>query len=101
MTIETGVERGIMLADFGEKFVYRTLGSGSKTITAIFDNNYQAVDAGGNLPFAMQQPQLTCRTSDIPNAGEGDTVVINGSTYTVRIVMSDGTGITELMLEKA
>jgi hypothetical protein len=101
MSIETSIERSIMLADFGDKVQYKTQNAGTDTITAIFDNGYQSVDAGGNVAFAMQQPQLTCKTSDIPNASEGDTVVISGTTYTVRVVMPDGTGITELMLEKA
>lgn len=100
MAVETADDRLIMLADFGQSIPYTPLGGSPVNITAIFDNSYEAVDAGGGVSFAMQQPRLTCRTSDVLNAVEGDTFSINGATYKVVIVMPDGTGITELMLER-
>lgn len=100
MPVETADERSYLLADFGEAVTYTPSGGQATTITAIFDNGYEAVDAGGGVAFAMQQPRLTCRTSDVSSAAEGDTCVVGGFTYKVSIVMPDGTGITELMLEK-
>jgi len=100
MPVETADDRLYMLADFGEAVTYTPTGGAESSVTAIFDNGYEAVDAGGGVSFAMQQPRLTCRTSDVPNAAEGDAVVVGGVSYKIAIVMPDGTGITELMLEK-
>ena len=101
MAVETANDRFYMLQDFGVTVSYTYLDDTTTTFTGIFDNDYQAVDAGGGIAFAMQQPRVTCRTAEVVNADEGDTAVIEGVTYTVRVVMSDGTGITELTLEKA
>lgn len=88
-----------MIADFGQTVTY-TKGESSTDITAIFDNEYEAVDAGGGVPFAMSQPRFYCRTSDVPNAVDGDTLTVNSVVYIIRIVMPDGTGVTELQCEK-
>lgn len=100
MAVETADDRLIMLADFGEAVLYTPVGGTQVSITAIFDNGYEAVDAGGGVSFALQQPRLTCRTLDVSSAAEGDAVSVGGVSYKVSIVMADGTGITELMLEK-
>ena len=89
-----------MLQDFGVTAKYRAAGSGSRDILGIYDNAYEAVDAGGTVGFALQQPRFTCRTADVADVVEGDTLTIESQQYIVRIVMPDGTGITELMLEK-
>lgn len=100
MAVETADDRLLMLADFGVSVAYTySSGAGTKTITGIFDNQYEAVDTGGGVAFAMQQPKLTVRTSDVQGATDGDQVVIDGVDYFVRVIMQDGTGITELMLE--
>ena len=89
-----------MLQDFGVTARYRAAATGTQDLLGIYDNAYEAVDAGGTVSFAMQQPRFTCRTADIPSAAEGDTMTLDGQQYIVRIVMPDGTGITELMLER-
>lgn len=99
MGIETATEREVLLADFGETMSYTPLGGTATDITAIFDNAYQAVDAGGTIAFAVSQPKIMCRTSDVSSAQEGDTIVYNSTTYTMTIVMDDGTGMSEIMLE--
>lgn len=101
MPIETSDDRLIFLADFGVTVTYTYQGGGSVSFTAILDNAYEAVDVGGNVPFAMLQPRIFCRTEDVPSAADGDTAVISGVTYNVRVVMKDGTGMTEMMLEVA
>jgi hypothetical protein len=101
MPVETADDRLLMLADFGVTVSYTYADATVTSFTGIFDSDYQAVDAGGGVAFAMQQPRVTCRTADVSGALEGDTAVIEGVTYTVRVVMDDGTGITELTLEKA
>jgi len=95
MAVELAGDREILLADFGVTITW----SGSE-ITGIFDNMYTAEDVGGSIAFAMTQPKLLCRTADINGMAEGDVVVVEAVNYYVRIIMPDGTGMTELMLEK-
>ena len=97
--VETGDDRSIMLADFGETVSYTPSGGSAKDVTGIFDTVDQAVEAGGSVPFAMSQPRLTVRSSDVVGISEGDDFVIRSSSYKVVIVMADGTGITEIALE--
>ena len=96
--IETAADRLLMLSDFGVDADYTHDGDTS-TIKGILDKEYQSVDAGGGVAFAMEQPRFHVRTSDAPNAVDGDTIVIGGVNYIIRIVMPDGTGMTELQLE--
>ena len=99
MPVETAADRAIMIADFGESVTFAPQHSASYTVTGIFDMQYNAVDAGGSVEFAMSEPRLTVRTADVDGVIEGDEFIIRSLTYVVRIVMSDGTGITELALE--
>ena len=99
MPVETATEREVLLADFGETMSYTPSGGTATDITAIFDNAYQAVDAGGTLAFAVSQHKTLCSTSDVSGAQEGDSIVYSGTTSTMSIVMNDGTGISEIMLE--
>jgi len=101
MAVETDALRSIMLADFGVSVTYTPSGGSASTITGIFDHEYQAVQGGGEVAFAVEQPKVLVRTSDVSSAAEGDTVVIAGVTYTVTVVMIDGTGFTDLALEKS
>lgn len=100
MPVETADDRLAMLADFGETATYTPVGGSAVSITGIFDNAYEAVNAGGTVPVAITQPHFVCRTADVPSADDGDSIVIRSVTYIVRVVMSDGTGITDLMLER-
>ena len=99
MAIETGIERAIMLADFGELVTFTPFGGSSVSITGIFDCTYEAVDSGGSVSFAVEQPRLTVKTSDVSGVAEGDSFTVRSSDYIARIVMADGTGITEIALE--
>jgi hypothetical protein len=99
MPVETANDRALMIADFGESVTFMPTGRAKSTITAIFDNQYQSVDAGGTVSFAVVQPRLTLRTADIPNAVEGDCFLIRNKLYVITILMDDGTGITEIALE--
>ncbi len=99
MPVETATERGALLADFGTTATYGPLFGEQKSITVIFDNGYQAVDAGGTVAFAVSQPKIICRTADIVDAEEGDKIVHDNITYTISVIMSDGTGMSEIMLE--
>lgn len=101
MAVETATERAIMfaLADFGVAATFTPVGGTGSSIVVIFDNAYESVDIGGSVSFAATQPRATCRTTDVPGVTEGATLAIDGTTYTIRVVMPDGTGVTEMMLE--
>ena len=99
MAVESASDRLIMLSDFGEAILYTPINGAQVSITGIFDKTYEAVDAGGSVSFAVEQPRVTARTTDVPAAAEGDAMIIRSQNYKVAIVMADGTGITEFALE--
>lgn len=101
MPVESAADRAIFLStnDFGVSATF-TRGVTVTTISGIFDNDFIEVDAGGTIPFAMQQPTFLARTSDVAAAVEDDTLLIAGTTYKIRVVQADGTGMTNLILEK-
>ena len=103
MAVETAVERAIFVStnDFGVSATYTpSTGGASSTISGIFDNDYIEVDTGGNVGYALLQPRFLCRTTDVSTVNENATLVIATVTYRVKIVKPDGTGMTELILEK-
>lgn len=99
MAVETDNDRLAMLNDFGVTAVHTSNGNDTDVV-GIFDKDYEAVDVGGSVPFAMEQPRFYYRTSDLPSVSDTDIIQIEGSTYYVRVIMPDGQGITELQLEK-
>lgn len=70
------------------------------TITGILDNPYLAADAGGIVEFSSTSPTFMTKTSDLPDLAYGDTLEIGSTTYMIREIMPDGTGITTLALEE-
>lgn len=99
MPVETDIERAVMLADFGQTATF-THGATTTTIRGIFDNDFINVDVGGGVGMAMQEPKFFAKTSDVTTAVEDDTLVTGGITYKIKVVQSDGTGMTLLVLEK-
>jgi hypothetical protein len=101
MAVESANDRAIFLSanDFGTSVTF-TRGATVTTISGIFDNDFIEVDAGGGVPFAMQQPRFLARTADVASAVEDDTLLISGTTYKIKVVQHDGTGMTNLILEK-
>ena len=100
MAVELADDRAIFLADFGVTATYTPSFGAEKSITVIFDNEYLDVDVGGSVAFATQQPKILARDGDISGMKEGDVITISNVDYTIRVVMPDGTGMTEIMLEK-
>jgi len=99
VTVETAAERNAMLADFGVDAIFDPATSSHRTVKGIFDNIYEEVEAGGRVGIAMQQPRFFCKTADISGAGEGDALEIGSVPYTIKVIMSDGNGMSELVLE--
>lgn len=73
-----------------------------RVVPGIYDDAYEAVDARGNVEFATTAPRFMCATAALPsNTREGDALRISSTSYTIRVVQPDGTGMTTLILEKA
>jgi hypothetical protein len=104
MPVETLDDRKLLVADFGVACTGTPTGGGSVSFTAIYDAQHALEEAGGFVAFSLDQPRLTCVSSEVSTLAEGNTVVVPvdsvNTNYTIRVVMPDGTGITELALEK-
>ena len=99
MAVETAADRLEMLSDFGESVTYTPDGGSPSTITTIFDDTFEDLQIG-EAGLSTGKPVCLCRTADVSDATEGATIQRGAVIYTVRIVMADGTGMTELQLEE-
>lgn len=101
MAVEGDTERAIFFSsdDFGSAATYTPSGGSASTINGIFDKDYALAAIGDGVGVGSNDPRFICRTSDVSSAANGDTIVVNSVTYTVRNVEDDGTGITTLELE--
>jgi len=93
MSVETAADRSAMLADYGTT-VTKTDAS---TFTAIFDNDFLAVDLDES-EVESTEPTLLARTADVSGLAHGDSLTISAVSYTVRGIQPDGTGMTQIML---
>lgn len=104
MAVETDVFRSTLLSDFGQSVTLTPISGSQSTFTAIFDAQHIFEEVGGSVAYSVQQPKLTCRTTDVNAVVEGDSVALivegTNTTYKVRAIMPDGTGFTELQLEE-
>ena len=88
------------LDDFGTEAVYTQTNKRPIKVNGIFDNPHASITATDMMDVTMPKPSFVCRTVDIPTAAEGDTIKINNVTYTVRVVATDGLGVTTLVMER-
>lgn len=88
------------LDDFGTEAVYTQTNKRPIKVSGIFDNPHASITATDMMDVTMPKPSFVCRTVDIPTAAEGDTIKINNVTYTVRVVATDGLGVTTLVMER-
>jgi hypothetical protein len=104
MSVETLADRRIMIKDFGIDVSYIPVSGGRATFKGIFDSDHAFEEIGGSVSFSVSQPRLTCVTADVKEVVEGDVITFPVDNvlaeYVVRVVLADGTGITELQLEK-
>ena len=71
------------------------------TIYGIFDNDYMAVDTGiGSVAFSESNPRFYGKTDAFVEIKYGDKLEIGADTWIIKEIMPDGTGHTELALEK-
>jgi|SRR5687767_1537395 len=98
MAVETAADRAIYVnpAEFGVTATY-----GSTSLNGIFDSDYFAASVGAQVDIVGARLRFLCRTADIPGgAGHGDSILIASEPYVVREIHHDGTGMTELVIEK-
>jgi hypothetical protein len=83
----------------GSVATYTPSGGSASSINVIFNNEYILVDEG-EVGVNSTIPVITCRTSDVSSVAMNDTFVIDSVTYKSKIIRPDGTGVTEIQLEK-
>lgn len=88
------------LDDFGTEAVYTKVGKRPYKVMGIFDNPHASVTATEMMDVTIPKPSFVCRTSDIPDAEEGDTMKIRNVYYKLRVVATDGLGVTTLLMER-
>lgn len=86
--------------DFAEVATYTRVGGSAVSVTGIFDEPQASRNATDLIDITIPSPQFVCRTADVPLAADGDAIVIRTVSYTVRVVLTDGTGVSTLILEK-
>jgi len=93
--------RGIFtITDFAVEGVYTPAGGTPKVINGIFDKPQASRNATEYLEITIPAPQFVCPSADVIDVEEGDTLRVDSVTYTIRVVLNDGTGVTTLILEK-
>jgi len=80
----------VFFADFGVDAAFSGTGS---VVRGIFDNGYVEVQG-----VATRGPLFRCVEAEVPDA-VGETLQIDGRTYTIRNAEPDGTGLALLQLE--
>jgi hypothetical protein len=86
--------------DFAEVATYTAVGGNAASVTGIFDAPQASRGATDLVDVTIPSPQFVCRTADVAAAADGDQLVIRNEAYTVRVVFTDGTGVSTLVLEK-
>ena len=100
MTVETDDMRLQFLKDFGVTDATFTDVStdSTSTITALLRNEYVEVEVDGEVSVESSAPFIVCRSSDVPNIQQEDTIEVSGTTYTVVEVMPDNEGMVDLRM---
>lgn len=86
--------------DFADTATYTPVGGSAASVVGIFDEPQASRGATEMVDVTIPNPQFVCRTADVPAAADGDEIIIRAVTYTVRVVLTDGTGVSTLLLEK-
>lgn len=91
MSVETDADRLGMLQAVGEQITIDGV-----SVWAIFGNAYiESFEATGTRPVAE------CRSTDVAAVTTSSAVVYGGVTYRVAVVQPDGSGMTQLILERS
>jgi len=89
----------MFVEDFSEFFIESELATnariGSSIVAGIFDNQFVEVNGIEGV-----RPVFTCAASNVVDLSFEKSIEINNITYKVAGVQPDGTGLTNLVLEK-
>ena len=67
-------------------------------IPVIYREDYATID-GGFAGLEIQAPYALVKSDDVPGIVQGDTLIIDGESFTITSVRHDSQGITRLFLE--
>ena len=100
MAIETDTERSVFFDtdDFGSAGTF-THSVSASSVNGILEKDFNLFDVGGSVDIGRYTPRFSCRSTDVSTAVQGDTMAVSGTTYTIRAIEDEGTGITRLVLE--
>jgi len=93
----------INVNDFAISATLTPVGGSSIALRGIFDKALEEQEVDGAVAVIMRVPVFTCRSVDISAyeaTMDGASLVIDAVEYLVREVTDDGTGETQLRLEK-
>lgn len=82
-----------------DDFAITALLDGSTSVAGIFDNAALAIP-GGEAAVEGSVPTFTCALADVPLVAQGQTLLVDETTYTVIAVHPDGTGVVTLGLSE-
>ena len=100
MAVESDTERAIFFDsdDFASSATFTDVSAGtSSTVKGIFDKE-SVEQAVGEAGLIEEVPVFTCKTSDVSYATFNDTLAIDGTTYYIKEILPDGTGVTRITL---
>lgn len=100
MGVETSLSDFFDLDDFAVEAILTFAGGGSVTVQGIFDTPQATRNASDLLDVTMPATQFVCPTADVSGAAEGDALEVNSVEYTVRVILTDGTGVSTFILER-
>lgn len=97
---ETDDDRLALLEELGDEVVYTPSGGSPVTIQAYIDLTTETFDILTGVVTGTQ-PMGEARTSDLTGTltDGADTILFDGTTYTIKEPLPDGTGMTKFSLE--
>ena len=101
MAIETDTERAIFFDtdDFAKSATFADVSAGtSSTVKGMFDKDSQEIVGMSDVGIMEDVPTFHCVTTDVSSAVFDDTLVISSTTYKIKKIEPDGTGMTKLTL---
>lgn len=104
MPVESAADRLAFLDtdEFGVSATYRLSGGGMSAVQGIYDAPFaEVVEDQYGAGVTVHPASFTLRAADLPGGyGDGDDLILAGTTYAVRAHELDGTGMASLRLEK-
>ena len=101
MAVETDTQRAIYFDtdDFGTSATFTDVSAGpSSTVKGMFDKDSQEIVGMSDVGIMEDVPTFHCVTTDVSSAIFDDTLVIDSTTYKIKKIEPDGTGMTKLTL---